>query len=38
MSTQPFYRVNFRRILLNLNLDTAPSERNLNVLRLQING
>ena len=33
MSTQPFYRVNFRRIHLNLNLEIAPSEKNLNVFR-----
>ena len=36
MSTQPFYRVNFRRIHLNLNIEVAPSEKNLNVLWLQI--
>ena len=36
MSTQPFYRVNFRRIHLNLNLEIAPPERNLHVLWLQI--
>ena len=27
MSTQPFYRVNFRRIHLNLNIEIAPSKK-----------
>ena len=27
MSTQPFYRVNFRRIHIDLNLEIAPSEK-----------
>ena len=38
MLTQPFYRVNFRRIHLNLNIEIAPSEKKLNVLWLQIHG
>ena len=28
MSTRPFYRVNFRRIHLNLYIEIAPSEKN----------
>ena len=38
MLTEPFSRVNFRRIHLNLDWEIAPSERNLNVSWLQIHG
>ena len=38
MSTQPFSRVNFRRIHLNLNWEIPRSERNLNVYGFKFTG